>query len=769
MQSLLSLPPRTGDPTRDLESLYKYVADLKFYLEGVLSDDTEQNLGGIGGDAKIVSDLVIPPIDFGAPVIPTGLTAIGLYQAIGLTWQIVMDPTIAGYEIQRSDDLTFTTNVKVLTRAKALHFIDQPLGNGVTKFYRIQALRGTTTLTPSGYSAVVSATTTAASTAIEQLEKYGAALQSLHLKEAIIGSAQIGDAVIGTANIADGAITTAKIALAAITTALIQDLAVSSAKINDLAVITGKIADLAVVEAKIGDLAVNTAKIRDLAVSEAKLANLSVSNAKIQAAAVDTLQVKDGAIDTAKIKTAAITSALIQDAAITSAKIQDGSITSADIGTAQIGTAHIQDGSITTAKIGAAQIGSAQIADASITSADIASLEAGKITSGTITTALIDIASAFNTPPFVRIAGADINPTCPHMSVADHVGQLRVLIGNLYAVYGGGLHYGLVVINAAGQMQFNTDDGGILAEGIKDAAVGAAKVATGAIINSKLADGSVTTAKIQDLQVTGAKIVDGAITNAKIGTAEITDAKIASLSASKITTGNLNATGGVMVGTGSLGAAATIGLIGQAAGGTGAPHIAISDANGQLRVLLGNLSNVGTGGAAGYGLIVWNSTGQQQYNTQNGGAQNPGIGSGQVGTGNIAVGAISQITNVGGLSNTNLTGSDQNVASVSMTTTGGVIHITATAVVYTMAASTASAMIANLRIVSNTTGANGPTMQFQMPQGVTAVAVTIPLTFAEGTTPGTHTWVIKANQTGATGGGFFRVTVTGALVTEFKR
>jgi hypothetical protein len=775
MQSLLSLPPRTGDPTRDLEAIYKYLADLKFYLEGVLSDDTETQLGGIGGDAKVVSDLVIPPIDFGAPTVPTGLTAIGLYQAIGLTWQIIMDPTIAGYEIQRSDDLAFTSNVKIVTQAKSLHFIDEPLGDGVTKFYRIQALRGTTTLTPSGYSMVVSATTVPAAQALIQAEEFGAALQSLHLKDAIIETAHIGNVIINEAQIADGSITTAKIAnlavtsakiaLANITTALIADLAVSSAKIDDAAIITAKIADAAIVEAKILDLAVNTAKIADLAVSTAKLANLAVTNAKIADLAVDAAKIANAAITTAKIQDAAITTALIQDGAIVSAKIGDAQIVQAKIATAAVGSAQIQAAAIQTAHIGTGVIGSAQIAEASITSADIQSLVADKIASGTISSSFIDIALAYNTPPFLRLVGPNADPNGPYMYLRDGYNNTRVLLGNLGVFYGfHPANWGLIVWNSAGQIQFDTIQGGVLAEGIVNAAVTAAKIQTGAVINSKLADGSITTAKIQDLQVTGAKIIDGAITTAKIGDAQITNAKIQNLSADKITAGTLTATGAINVGLSGSGG---LGLFSSAAHSEG-PFILGTDVGGTQRVAVGRLTAWLGAGTQNWGLLVFNASGQIQFNSQNKGVQTPGIGDNQVGTGQITSGAITQVGTGSGGASYNFTSTMVKFTGLSLSTTGAVEVLVSVQVLNTVA-TTGSWIEGQIQVRHEQGGAISTPSGFRLPSGVVGVGVTLTTMLSHYPTAGSNSWAIEGRQTIVSGGGQMQAVAFGWTIKEFKR
>lgn len=76
---------------------------------------------------------------------------------------------------------------------------------------------------------------------------------------------------------------------------------------------------------------------------------------------------------------------------------------------------------------------------------------------------------------------------------------------------------------------------------IENLAVSNAKIADAAITTAKIEDATITTAKIADAQITTAKIADAQITNAKIANASIDNAKILNLDATKITTGTINA------------------------------------------------------------------------------------------------------------------------------------------------------------------------------------------------------------------------------------
>lgn len=99
---------------------------------------------------------------------------------------------------------------------------------------------------------------------------------------------------------------------------------------------------------------------------------------------------------------------------------------------------------------------------------------------------------------------------------------------------------GKIATNAivAGNIQSNA----VTADKIQANAVVADKIAANSVTAAKMVAGTITAASgiIGDLAISSAKIIDGAIIRAKIGTAAIDDAKIANLSATKITSGQID-------------------------------------------------------------------------------------------------------------------------------------------------------------------------------------------------------------------------------------
>jgi hypothetical protein len=99
---------------------------------------------------------------------------------------------------------------------------------------------------------------------------------------------------------------------------------------------------------------------------------------------------------------------------------------------------------------------------------------------------------------------------------------------------------GKIATNAivAGNIQSNA----ITADKIQANAVVADKIAANSVTADKMVAGTITAASgiIGDLAISSAKIIDGAIINAKIANAAIDDAKIANLSATKITSDQID-------------------------------------------------------------------------------------------------------------------------------------------------------------------------------------------------------------------------------------
>jgi len=181
----------------------------------------------------------------------------------------------------------------------------------------------------------------------------------------------------------------------------------------------------------------------------------------------------------------------IQDAAIITAKIADANITTAKIGLLAVTSAVINDLAVTTGKIDNLAVGTAQIASAAITTAKIldANITSAKIGDAQITTAKLGDAQITN----AKIDRASIN---------------KLVVGTAD------------IANAS----ITTAKIGLLA-------VDSAQIALLAVDTAQIKLGAITTALIKSAAIGTVQIADGCIT----------DGKIVNLTASKITTGTIDA------------------------------------------------------------------------------------------------------------------------------------------------------------------------------------------------------------------------------------
>ncbi len=231
-----------------------------------------------------------------------------------------------------------------------------------------------------------------------------------------------------------------------------------------------------------------------------------IKGIKLAMGAIGTGHLQFASIGSLQVKTAAIGAAHIQQAAIETAHIQDAAITNAKIGHAVIETANIADAAISRAKIALAAIGTAQIENASITRAKIAQAAIGsaQIENAVIGTAHIKDASITN----AKVVSLDAG---------------KIQTGTLDAG-----NVNVVNLNAAN---------------ITTGKLKSSQIDAGVIKASHIASKTITADQIQAGIITAASglIAAAAIETAHIKDAAITNAKIGSLSASKITTGTLDA------------------------------------------------------------------------------------------------------------------------------------------------------------------------------------------------------------------------------------
>lgn len=245
--ALPPLPQLTAEADADTKALWLWCSRLSRDLEDFTPSQVAAalNLGGLGTGPGSPADSITLPVVQPTPATPVMDPPVGFYRQIVVSWSIDVNPFITGWEVQRADNLAFTTNVTTRTSAFALMFVDEGLPDSTTRYYRLRA-RTKDPAVSSPFCAPQAATTLANDTGV---------LTSLQTAAVLIQRAHIHNLVVDTAKIADASILTAKIADAQITTAKIVDLAVSNAKIDNLSVTTAKIASLAVTNAKVNDVA----------------------------------------------------------------------------------------------------------------------------------------------------------------------------------------------------------------------------------------------------------------------------------------------------------------------------------------------------------------------------------------------------------------------------------------------------------------------------------------------------------------------------------
>lgn len=252
------LPTLSDEADQDVKALWLYLGHLRDSLDSFTPSQVAAalNNGGLGTGPGTPLEGVTLPVSPPTPDTPVMDPPIGFYRQIVVSWAIDVNPFITGWEVQRADNLAFTTNVVTRTSAYALMFVDQDLGDVVTRYYRVRALtKDPANVSP--FCAPQSATTLANDTGvITALNSAAVLIQRAHIHNLVVDSAKIADASILTAKIADLAVTTAKIASLAVTTAKIDDLGVTTAKIANLAVTNAKVNDLAADKLTAGTISV---------------------------------------------------------------------------------------------------------------------------------------------------------------------------------------------------------------------------------------------------------------------------------------------------------------------------------------------------------------------------------------------------------------------------------------------------------------------------------------------------------------------------------
>ena len=371
----------------------------------------------------------------------------------------------------------------------------------------------------------------------------------------------------------------------------------------------------------------------------------SVAAGDIIDGSITTVKLADGSVVTAKLGDAAVTTTKTADSAITTAKLNDLSVTTTKIGASAVTAVKIGDSEVTTTKITDSAVIAQKIAAAAVVAGKIATnaIVAGD---GVIATAAIGTA---------LIQDAAITTA--------KVGDLAVDSAKIAS-----LAVGTAKIADLAVTTIKMDNLSVTTGKIVDLAVTTAKIALLAVTTALIADAAITTAKIGSAQITTALISDAAITTAKIGDAEITNAKIANatiqggkIAAATITADKMSVT--------------SLSAITANMGSITAGNITLDTA--------GYIRGGQTGYDTGTGFFLGYSSGAYRFSL---GSSTRGIlwdGSAftvrgdLIATGNIQADAITNTLTAYNTGSTSVSTSWTDLASVTITTTGGKVVLQA--------------------------------------------------------------------------------------------
>jgi len=354
-----------------------------------------------------------------APAAPTGITATGLQNSVGITWTASVPATaVAGYIIWGSQSSGFTpSSATVIYQGNATIFVQPNLSPNATWYYKMAAYDVfSSSLTGSGlnlsgqFSSAVTSTVGIAgvsslpgsgtegqvvfNTTDGQLYRYHAgawttavpavnvtgtltASQIASVNAAAVGAgltaAQISSVAAATVT---GTIGTTQIANNAITTPLISAGAVVSASIAAGTIVAGNIAAGTI--------------------TGSNIAASTISAANLVANTITAGQINAGSIQSAVLTAGSVTGTTIAGNTITASNLVANTITAGQIAANTITSSQIAANTITAANILAGTITASQIAANTITGGNIASgsIAAAQMATGTITAASGIIANA---------------------------------------------------------------------------------------------------------------------------------------------------------------------------------------------------------------------------------------------------------------------------------------------------------------------------------------------------------------------------------------
>ena len=207
-----------------------------------------------------------------------------------------------------------------------------------------------------------------------------------------ITASELADDAVDTAAIAANAVTTAKITDANVTYAKLSlsDGDIPGAKIATGGITATQLAANSVAASELADDAVDTAAIVDGAVTAVKIATNTITANQIAANAIGSSELADNAVDAGAIASNAVTTAKVLDANITAAKLA-ANLPGSILATGAIGSTQLAANSVTASELADNAVDSAAIASSAVTDAKIASgIGGAKITDGTITPAKLN-------------------------------------------------------------------------------------------------------------------------------------------------------------------------------------------------------------------------------------------------------------------------------------------------------------------------------------------------------------------------------------------
>lgn len=348
------------------------------------------------------------------------------------------------------------------------------------------------------------------------------------IADAAVTASKIGAAAVTEAKIATAAITSAKLGVDAVTADKIAANAITSAKIGAAAVTNAKIATDAITEDLILAGSITTTKISDNAITSAKITAGSITTAKIAAGAVTAGEIAAGAITTAKIAAGAVTASEIAADAITTTKIAAGAVTATEIAADAVTADKVAANAIVAANITSGAITTAKIAAGAITATEIAAgaVVAGKIAADAVTASEI----AANAVTASEIA-------------ANAITTAKIAAGAVTAseIAAAAISADKLAANSVTATAIAAD--AVTAGKIAANAVEADTIASNAITTGKIAAGAVSADQIAANAVVSSKIFSGAVTTDKLAVGVVTADKIASgaIITSKIAAGAVTA------------------------------------------------------------------------------------------------------------------------------------------------------------------------------------------------------------------------------------